>query len=42
MSENFLRPTPLGENVKAKLDLSNYERKVNLKKATDVYTSDFG
>ena len=41
MSEYFPRLKPLAQNGKAKLDLSNYERKVNLKKATGVDTSDF-
>ena len=37
----FLNLKPLGRNVKAELDLSNYATKANLKNATVVDTSKF-
>ena len=41
MSEYFPKPYALGTNVKAKLDLSNYATKTDLKNATGVDTSSF-
>ena len=41
MSKHFLKPKPLGRNVKVHLDLSNYATKSNLKNATGIDTSDF-
>ena len=40
MSEYFPKPKSLGENVKIKLDLSNYPTKTDLKNATGVETSE--
>ena len=40
MSEYFLKPKSLGENVKLELDLSNYATKADLKNVTGVDTSD--
>ena len=39
MSEYFLKPISLGENVKVKLDLSNYATKADFKNATEADTS---
>ena len=41
MSECFLEPKSLEGRVKVELDLSNYARKSDLKKATGVDTSSF-
>ena len=41
MSEYFPKPKSLGENVKLKLDLSNYAIKADLRNATRVDTSSF-
>ena len=41
MSEYFLEPKSLEGRVKVELDLSNYARKSDLKKATRVDTSSF-
>ena len=41
MSECFLEPKSLEGTVKVELDLSNYARKSDLKKATGVDTSSF-
>ena len=41
MSECFLEPKSLKGRVKVELDLSNYARKSDLKKATGVDTSSF-
>ena len=41
MSKCFSKPEPFGESVKTELDLSNYERKEDLKKAICGDTSDF-
>ena len=41
MSKYFPEPKSLGERVKVELDLSNYATKVDLKKATGIYTSKF-
>ena len=41
MSECFLEPKYLEGTVKVELDLSNYARKSDLKKATGVDTSSF-
>ena len=41
MSEYFLKPKFLGENVKAKLNLSYYATKTDLKNATEDDTLSF-
>ena len=41
MSEYFLKPKSVGENVKIQLNLSDYATKEDLKNATDVGTSKF-
>ena len=41
MSKYFPELKSLGERVKVELDLSNYATKVDLKKATGIYTSKF-
>ena len=41
MNEYFLKPKSLEGRVKIDLDLSNYARKSDLKKATGVDTSSF-
>ena len=41
MNEHFPKPKSFGENVKVKLDFSNYETKADSKNATAVDTSDF-
>ena len=41
MSECFLEPKSLKGRVKVELDLSNYARKSDFKKATGVDTSSF-
>ena len=41
MSECFLEPKSLEGRVKVELDLSNYARKSDIKKATGVDTSSF-
>ena len=38
MSEYFPKPKSLGEKVKVLLDLSNYERKADIKSATGFDT----
>ena len=41
MSEYFLKPKSVGENVKVQLNLSNYATKEDLKNATGAGTSKF-
>ena len=41
MSEYFQKSKSVGQNMKVKLDLSNYATKEDLKNAPGVDTSDF-
>ena len=42
MSEYFPKPIKsFGENIKVKVDLSNYATKADIKNITHVYTSNF-
>ena len=41
MIEYFPKPKSLETNIKVELDLSNYEKKTDLKNATGVDTSNF-
>ena len=41
MSEYFLKPMSLGENVKVEVDLSNYATKADSKNAAGGDTLDF-
>ena len=41
MSESFLKPQSHKENIKIKIDLSNYATKADIKNITHVDTSGF-
>ena len=41
MSEYFPKPQSCKENIKIKIDLSNYATKADIKNITHVHTSDF-